>query len=139
MGMDYNLILVLGVELNHHKSRFVASVTKYDPDSLDSFSFKNGQDAIMMEVGEYNWSAYPLDKDSDPVLAILPDRFKLFPCHKSCLGIILNKSESTSGGNNIVSEIPEVSGEDYQYVKNELVKMGETADPKIFAILAVNY
>ena len=150
MGMDYKLILVLGVELEHHTWRFNDSVTKYDPDTgvpyqkeipgrLDIFSFKNETEVIQMKVGEYDWNGYPLDKDINPVLAILPDKFKLFPCYKSCLGIILNESKSTSGGNSIVSEMPNVSDEDYQYVKNELLKMGETDDPKIFTVLAVSY
>jgi len=150
MAIDYKIIMVLGVPLDHKDLTVQSTVTKYNPDTgipyekkmskdFDVFSL-NGKELFRFEMSEFDQAGYPINGEQYPELEILPEDFNLYVSEKCVLGITIGESAYVSAGVSPTLELPHVHEEQIRNVKELFKQLGiDNVNPKTFAILAVSY
>ena len=138
MGLDYRLLFVYGAEVN--------SVEKETTEFLPSFHPRTGvrlkdekktrdllyvHDFKPVQLKHYQRT---IDKETIPELG----EFYYF-VNGSVIGKIVGESELVRAYNTILREIPNISWEDKEKIKEKLKQMKIAAGPKMYAILDVSY
>ena len=148
MGMDYNLILVLGVELEHGNKKLAHYKQKWHPDTgvpymqqftkdVDTFSL-NGKELFQMEMEDWDWRGHPLNKELYKELEILPENVNLYVSKKSILGVQVAETESESGGGNLTLAVPDLDKIKSHDVLDKLKQLGIDTTPSLFIVLAIS-
>jgi hypothetical protein len=150
MGMDYKLVLVLGVELEREYKQIEYSVTKYNPDTGVPYERKlskdvnifssNGKELFQLEL-EY-WDCpdgWARNGETHEELKFLPPALNLYISEKVILGIEIKRSECVRAGNSLVMQAPNINEEIFaRTVTQELEKLGIDMYPTMYTILAVS-